>query len=182
MTDSLFFDSDCISAFLWVDKQNILAELYPNRIIIPKASYDELSYPGIKHLKQRIDLLIQSKHASIKTIEVGTDEYNMYYNLMYNPDGNHKTIGSGEAASIVLAKSNNGILASNNLRDISAYIKEFELKHLTTGDILIEALEAGVITEDIGNSIWKTMLSKKRKLGANSFTEYKDYKYKNNYY
>lgn len=28
MTDSLFFDTDCLSAFLWIDNTNILHELY----------------------------------------------------------------------------------------------------------------------------------------------------------
>lgn len=28
MTDDLFFDTDCLSAFLWINKTNILHELY----------------------------------------------------------------------------------------------------------------------------------------------------------
>ncbi|GBF32097.1 hypothetical protein DCCM_0288 [Desulfocucumis palustris] len=63
-------------------------------------------------------------------------------------------------------------MASNNLKDISSYISEFELKHITTGDILIEALEKGFITEDDGNIIWASMLAKRRKLGVLSFPEY----------
>ncbi|MEG1877475.1 MAG: hypothetical protein RR146_07890 [Lachnospiraceae bacterium] len=112
MTDSLFFDSDCISAFLWVKEQNLLALLYPGRIIIPKP------------------------------------------------------------ASIAMAKTIGGIVASNNLKDISSYIIEYGLKHITTGDILIEALEKGLITENEGNTIWTSMLAKRRKLGASSFSEY----------
>jgi hypothetical protein len=63
-------------------------------------------------------------------------------------------------------------VASNNLKDIGSYISEFKLKHITTGDILIEALEKGYITEDEGNAIWASMLTKRRKLGATSFYEY----------
>lgn len=81
MTDSLFFDSDCISAFLWVREQNLF-------------------------------------------------------------------------------------------KDIALYIDELKLKHITTGDILIEALEKGFITETEGNNIWASMIAKRRKLGAGSFTEY----------
>lgn len=75
MTDSLFFDSDCISAFLWVREQNLLTLLYPGKIIIPKAVYDELSYPTTPQLKQRIDQLLQNGDASLAAIEVGTDEF-----------------------------------------------------------------------------------------------------------
>ena len=36
----------------------------------------------------------------------------------------------GEAASIALAKEKDGILASNNLSDVSAYVSEYGLQHL----------------------------------------------------
>jgi hypothetical protein len=68
MTESLFFDSDCISAFLWVNEQNLLTLLYPGRIVIPKPAYDEMSFPTTPHLKQRIDLLIANKQATIEAI------------------------------------------------------------------------------------------------------------------
>lgn len=51
MTEPLFFDTDCISAFLWVDNESILSKLFPGRIIIPKEVYDELSHPGVNRVK-----------------------------------------------------------------------------------------------------------------------------------
>lgn len=172
LTDSLFFDSDCISAFLWVANQNLLARLYPGRIIIPKPVYDELSNPYTPHLKERVDRLVNAGDARVEAIDTGTDDYALYYQLISSPEAGHVIIGRGEAASIALAKSSDGIVASNNLKDISTYIKEFDLKHVTTGDILIQALEEGYITEAQGNAIWASMLAKRRKLGAPSFTEY----------
>ena len=47
LTEPLFFDTDCISAFLWVDNESILAKLFPGRIVIPKEVYDELSNPKV---------------------------------------------------------------------------------------------------------------------------------------
>lgn len=172
MTNSLFFDSDCISAFLWVNKQDLLDLLYPGMIVIPKPVYDELSYPTTPHLKGRIDNLINNGQASLATINVNSETYTLYQKLTTSPDEGHKVIGPGEAASIALAKTNNGIVASNNLKDISSYICEFGLRHITTGDILIEALNKGFITEDDGNAIWASMLAKRRRLGASSFSEY----------
>lgn len=64
------------------------------------------------------------------------------------------------------------ILASNNLKDIRPYIEEFHLKHMTTGDILLEALEKFYITEKQGNKLWADMLAKRRKLGAATLTDY----------
>lgn len=172
MIDSLFFDSDCISAFLWVKEQNLLAMLYPGKIVIPKPAYDELAYPTTPQLKQRIDTLISNNQAVLQTINVDSDTYDFYQKLTTTPDEGHKIIGPGEAASIALAKTAGGIVASNNLKDISSYIHEYELKHITTGDILIEAMEKGFITENDGNTIWASMLAKRRKLGASSFSEY----------
>jgi len=71
MTDSLFFDTDCISAFLWVNSQSLLAGLYPGRVVIPRPVYDELSYPITPHLKQRIDYLINNKLADLAAIDKG---------------------------------------------------------------------------------------------------------------
>lgn len=129
MTEPIFFDTDCLSAFLWVDNQSLLAQLYPGRVVL-------------------------------------------YQQLTNNPAAGHVIIGRGEAAGIVLAKIQGGIIASNNLRDISAYIEEFSLQHVTTGDILKEALAQGLITENIGNQLWANMLKKRRKLGYPTFSAF----------
>ena len=71
-----------------------------------------------------------------------------------------------------MANKYDGILGSNNLRDIKFYVEKFSLKHITTGDILIEAYKRNLITEQEANAVWANMLAKRRKLGADSFTEY----------
>ena len=114
MTDSLFFDTDCISAFLWVNEQSLLHLLYPGRVAIPKPVYDEISYPSTPHLKQRIDYMMNNRQIILVAINVDSETYALYQKLTTNPDKGHKIIGPGEAASIALAKTYNGIVASNN--------------------------------------------------------------------
>lgn len=172
MTDSLFFDTDCVSAFLWVGNESLLSKLYPGRVVLPKQVYDELSHPGVRHLKNRIDVMLQSGQARLLSIEIESEAYELYCKLTAAPDEGFKAIGRGEAAAIALAKAHNGILASNNLKDISGYVKEFGIPNLTTGDILKEALLRGYINEAQGNAIWNTMIEKRRKLGYDSFSEY----------
>lgn len=172
MTDSLFFDTDCISAFLWVNGQNILSQLYAGKIIIPKQAYNELSCPATPHLKQRIDILVNSGDAQIYDMDIDSEEYKLFIQMTTNPDDGYKIIGDGEAASIALAKEKNGILASNNLKDITHYIVKYNLAHVTTGDILVEAMNKNLITETQGNAIWASMLAKRRKLGAPTFSDY----------
>ncbi len=60
-----------------------------------------------------------------------------------------------------MASTYNGILASNNYRDIAPYIKKYKLWHVDTGQILKEALDKKVITEAEGNAIWGKMLNRK---------------------
>ena len=160
LIDSIFFDTDCISAFLWVKNESLLEKMYSGKIIIPKDVYDELNK------------LIAIGSAKIMLMDIMTEEYDLYRKLTTISENNHKIIGKGEAASISLAKKYDGILGSNNLRDIQYYVDKFSLKHITTGDILVKAYEDNLITEDQGNIIWSDMLSKRRRIGANSFTEF----------
>ncbi len=172
MTEPLFFDNDCLSAFLWVGDESLLVKLYPGRIMIPKHVYIELSYPRVDHLRQRVDILLNSGDARQISIEFDTEEYIIYRKLTSAPDPGHKIIGSGEAAAIALAKCCDGILASNNLKDIAVYVREYGLKHLTTGEILKQAMGLGFIDEAQGNVIWSKMLAKRRKLGFDSFSDF----------
>lgn len=172
MTDKLFFDTDCISSFLWVKAENLLLKLYLGRIILPKQVFNELSNPSIPHIKQKVNNLCLNGDISTKEILVNTEEYSLYYELAISPPKQGLIIGKGEAAAIALAKVYDGIIASNNLKDISKYINKYRLKHITTGDILLAALNEGYINEIVGNQIWKNMIAKKRMLPTLTFTEY----------
>lgn len=168
----MFFDTDCLSAFLWVDEQALLPLLYPGRIIIPAQVYQELSNPRVGHLKNRIDTLINSGKAKLLEIDYGSPALANYIKFTESPEAGRKIIGRGEASAIALAIENNGIVASNNLRDIAQYIQEYGLGHITTGDILTEAYNRDIITLAQAEDLWTQMLSKRRKLGAESFSEY----------
>lgn len=171
LTDSVFFDTDCICAFLWINEESLLEKMFPGKIVIPKEVYNEIDRPMIPHLKTRIDQLIANGSAIVMSMDINSEEYALYRELTTD-SGKNKVIGSGEAASISLAKKHNGVLGSNNLRDVRYYINKYSLKYVTTGDILVEAFRKGLITEQEGTTIWASMLKKKRKIGENSFTEF----------
>jgi predicted nucleic acid-binding protein len=172
MTDKLLFDTDCISAFLWVKEENILFKLYPGKIILPKPVFNELTNPSIPHIKRKVKELCLNGDVTTKEILVNTEEYKLYYELAILPSKGEKIIGKGEAAAIALAKTYNGIIASNNLKDISKYIKKYQLEHITTGGILVAALNEGYIDEQTGNQIWTNMISRRRMLPTPTLTEY----------
>ena len=170
MTNRYFFDTDCISAFLWIKGESILAKLYSGKIILPTPVYRELQ--KVPHLSARIDTLKQNGDLFIQSIEAGSAEYYDYVKMTTSPEPGMKIIGKGEAAAIAMARMRNGILASNNMRDISAYVTKYNLQHITTGDILLEALKQQLITESEGNPIWAAMLRKKRRLPTLTFSDY----------
>ncbi|KZX12939.1 hypothetical protein [Methanobrevibacter oralis] len=64
------------------------------------------------------------------------------------------------------------IIASNNTKDVMPYVEKYKLERISTGDILMMALEKGIITEDYGNKMWSKMLKHNRWLNANNFTSY----------
>ena len=172
MTDQIFFDTDCISSFLWVKQENLILQLYPGRIILPQEVFNELSHPSIPHIKAKLTALQASKSISTMSIMTNTEEYSILHNLAIAPQKGKKVIGRGEAAALALAKVNNGIIASNNIKDTGQYVSLYKLVHVTTGDILVESLHKGLIDETSGNQIWSNMIKKRRLLPAPTFTEY----------
>lgn len=78
MINDLFFDTDCLSAFLWINDTNILEALYGGNIILPDPVYQELSNPRVPQLKKRADALIDKKMASVQAIEANSEEYKLY--------------------------------------------------------------------------------------------------------
>lgn len=134
MTDRYFFDTDCLSAFLWVRGENILSKLYK----IPKQVYNELE--KVPYLFKRVNSLLDNKQIRVESIKIDTPEFTDYVEMTCSPKDGLKIIGSGEAAGIAMAKHRNGILCSNNLRDTIPYIKKYEIKNMTTGEILIQAM------------------------------------------
>lgn len=171
MINDLFFDTDCLSAFLWINDTNLLEQLYSGKIVVPGPVYQELSNPSIPHIKKRVDALLTKNVAFIMQIDTDKDEYNLY-RMLVKGTKTEKAIGKGEAAGISLAKTYDGILASNNWKDIALYIKKYNLRHIDTGTILIEGIEKKIITEKQGNTVWEQMIKKNRMLPERTFSDY----------
>ena len=169
MTEPLFLDTDCLSTFLIVQRENLVLQLYAGRIGIPQQVYEELK--KVHFMKSKVDALRQGEKSGALPDRAGTVEGDLY-KTNHQPDKGYKVIGTGEAAAIALTKQYNGILGSNNMRDILPYIRLYHLQHRTSADIMAEALEQHLISEGQGNAIWKEMLQRNRKLPADTFTEF----------
>ena len=165
-----FYDTDCLSCFIVIDDTSILEEQF-ECIYLPYEVYEEFDRPHIQKLKNRVDNLIDKGFVKIVKFDTDAEDYLLFMKLSssYFSD---KTIGKGEAAVIVHAKKHNGIVASNNTKDVMRYVEKYNLERITVGDILVMALENGLITEKEGNKIWSKMLKWNRWLNAESFTSY----------
>lgn len=170
MTDDYFFDTDCLSAFLWVRGESILSRLYSGRIILPAQVYNELK--KVPHLLEKVDAMKDKGDLTVESMEVDSIEYQDYLQMTEKPEKGMRMIGKGEAAGIAMVKGRGGTLASNNLKDVSSYVAKYGLQHTTTREILIEAMNFGIITEAEGNDIWAKMLQKRRNLPSATFTDY----------
>lgn len=172
MTKLIFFDTDCLSSFLWVDAMELLVLCFPQGFILPRVVYEELK--KVPHLHQKVDVHVQNNNLEIMDIESGTANYRNYVELVSGRDVRVPRIGKGEAAAIVLAQSHKGILASNNLADITYYIEFYNLEFLTSASILEIMYQRKIIDLQLGESIWSRMLQKRRRLPCSTFQEYLD--------
>ncbi|MDD3997454.1 MAG: hypothetical protein PHH86_07075 [Sphaerochaetaceae bacterium] len=169
MTDPIYFDTDCLSSFLWIKREHILYELYPGKLVVPYETYSELS--KVRHLQVQTDNLIIQQKLKIEHIQVASQTFELFLRLT-TPKKGLAAIGNGEAACIALAVIKHGFFASNNMRDIAHYVELYNLSHLTTAIILKEALCRSIITEAEGNLMWVSMLQRRRKLPNDTFSDY----------
>jgi len=123
-------------------------------------------------LRSKLDPLIRNEDIKICSIMVGSREETLYRNLTEKPDKGYKVIGRGEASVIAMAVHQNGIVGSNNLRDIRPYIELYNLPIKTTADILLEAYQYNMISEKVGNGIWQDMIKRQRYLPTTTFSDY----------
>lgn len=164
----VFYDADVLSCFLAIHDVSILKDLF-DKIIIPYDVFNELKRASFL-VNDLLDL-INEGFVEVCDYTANREMENFISSLShgYLLD---KCIGRVEASAIALTVEYNGILASNNTKDLIEAIKKFNIKRIKTGDILVKALDVGIITEDEGNDFWDKMLAKNRYLTADSFSDY----------
>lgn len=172
----IFVDTDFISSFLRVEEFPILKKMYPDYlIIVPHFVKEEIMVRirSLEHLHNRflIELGNGDLIESLPLI-MGSEESDLYIKLNTIGDNGLKVIGKGEAEAIALTKVRGGILASNNLRDVSCYVELYNLEHITTADVLYRAYKEYYLDKDRVNQIWRDMITLKRKMPFETFDEY----------
>lgn len=174
----VFYDTDCLECFLFVDAGDILEKLFA-KIVIPEQVYTELmddnTPPIVKtNFKKLKDGFVETIEIPFMSQEYTT--YNLIKKGFWSQTG--KCCGDGESAAMTLAHLNNGIVASNNLCDVEEYIESLDIELITSSMILSKAFEKDVVSENTANGLWKGMIREGIDLPKDSFTEYYDELYK----
>lgn len=170
----VFYDTDCLECFLFVDAGHILEELF-SKIIIPEQIYSEIMAENTPAIVKTNFKNLKNRFVEIKEISFLSQEYNTYNLIkkgLWSKTG--KICGSGESAAITLAHLNKGLVASNNLSDVGEYIESLDIELITSSMILSKAVERDIISKENANDLWKGMINKGIKLPKKSFSDYFD--------
>lgn len=112
MTKPVFYDTDCLSSFLQINRIDLLKKEYSKIIISAKVKEELFDKNTPEKIKNRLTSIIQEGYVEIKDLEFGSAEFEQYYEFI--TDDKTEDIGKGELSVISLAIVKNGILASNN--------------------------------------------------------------------
>lgn len=170
----VFYDTDCLECFLFVDAGHILEELF-SKIIIPEQVYSEIIAENTPAIVKKNFKNLKNRFVEIKEISFLSQEYTTYNLIkkgLWSKTG--KICGSGESAAITLAHLNNGLVASNNLSDVEEYIESLDIELITSSMILSKAVERDIISKENADDLWKGMINKGIKLPKESFSDYFD--------
>lgn len=172
MNKPVFYDTDCLESFLFVDAGYILEELF-SKIIIPEPVYDELMHdftpPDVKTNFKKL----KKGFVEIRELPFPSQEYITYQSIEKGFwSQTNKVCGKGESATMALAHLSNGIVASNNLSDVEEYIESLDIELITSSMILSKAVKEDIVSEDTANILWKGMDKEGIDLPRDSFSEY----------
>lgn len=155
LTKKAFFDTDYLSSFLRIDRMDLILDKYGKILISKKVKEELCDNNPYYHIKKRFQKVCEEDKVEIYEIVEDTEEWSIYRDLMFASEDVSKNVG--EIASIALAKSNNSILASNNLTDVCDCVKHYNLEHTTTATELAEFCKDGTIKFKEAESYWRTM-------------------------
>lgn len=155
LTNKAFFDTDYLSSFIRINRVDLILNKYC-KILTSKQVKKEFDAEGYSpKIKEGFADLCSSGKVEIFEIEEGTEEWDIYMNLMMLSEDVGKNVG--EMSVIALSKAKNSILASNNLKDVCDCVDHYNLKHTTTATELVEFCKNKLIDFKQAESYWRTM-------------------------
>lgn len=173
-------DTDFLSSFLWRNQFGIVTKVFAKLgmdIVVPQVVMEELGYsirtkdrlqtPLIR-LNDKKEKAHGAGNVYIRDIDPFSEMGTKYEELK-------KNMGQGESAAISMAlyaDEKTACLASNNLKDISQYVEDYEIVLWTTADVLVKAEELGIISHESAVKLWDKMYEDDLWLPERTYEEY----------
>ena len=170
----IFADTDTLSTFLWRGQFGYFLKLFEKlqiEVIIPQVVLDELEYN--KKTQERLAFPIKrlEKQGKLKIldIDVGSAEYYTYLQLTED-----EGMGKGEAAALSMATHSEceACVASNNLSDISNYVRANNIDLWTTARIIRTCELENIMKKERAEELWKKMVEDGEWLPVENYNDY----------
>lgn len=160
----ILLDSDVIRHFIKGSTLSDLPRIFPKRLLMLKNVKDELC--RTKSLQVMVTNFIS--FCKIEELDFPNDGKVLKAYAELLAEGR----GDGESSIMAVARYNDHIVASSNLKDIIDYCSEHKITYLTTMDILVIALRDKVYTEAECDYFIYKVKSAKSKLPVDTMQEY----------
>lgn len=164
----IVLDSNILIHFIKAERLSMLSQIYKGYkfVILSKVLDLEFKYPNSfrKIIERHVHLL---HDIDIIDWQPSTEEeINDFAEL-------REKHGPGECYCMVYCKSNNNIIASSDVKDISEYCSKNSITYLTTPDLLYHAVQLNLISTNECDQIILKINTNDSKLGIRSISEYK---------
>lgn len=163
----IVLDADVIIHFI---KGNALA-LLPT--ILPEYRFVILDIVLNQELRRNSKTRTQIDNHLQLLKNISEEPWEPDYQMMREYASLIKTLGIGESASMVYCKYNPNVLASSNLRDITAYCVQNDICYLSTMDFLSIAHRRGIMSEEACDEFIASVLAQGSKLPVTKLKEFK---------
>jgi predicted nucleic acid-binding protein len=160
----ILLDSDVVRHFINGRQILKLAAIFPKRFVMLDKVKDELCKS-----KQIASTVINF----LSMTKVDVIDFPNQKNIILEYAILSKKFGEGESACMAVAKFQKQFIASSNLKDIKSFCETHGITYLTTMDILIQAINNNIMTENECNEFITEVKLKGSKLPCNTILEYR---------
>lgn len=161
----ILLDADVIIHFIKAGRVLYLPKIYPHRLLLLDIVQSEL----LRYQKMKKYIENLTNRTDIELL-ICPDDIEIIKEYSYLTDELGK--GEGESACLAVAKYKKYVVASSNLKDIKKYCLENGITYITTMDILIEAWQKGIMSEEECDDFIRIVIDKESHLPCYSIQEY----------
>lgn len=166
----ILIDADVVSHFITGGEAESIHTIFPACAIhmLDTVQAELQKWPRAAHLLAQVSIMLSKKRVRLMEFPDDNEDIRLEYFRMVAAFK-----GRGESACLAVARFNQHIVASSNLKDIQHYCTTHQIEYLTTMDFLCEALQSGLWDEARCDAFIAAVLAAKSKLPVGGMSEWK---------